>query len=89
MVSHVPHPHAMHAIAKGRHSFPFLAGLVVLIGIAAIEWQLALAFATVGYACWALVLGVVRAFSRSRHAEEHGDGDGSDGFELPSDPRNN
>ena len=89
MVSHVPHPHAMHAIAKGRHSFPFLAGLVVLIGIAAIEWQLALAFATVGYACWALVLGVVRAFSRSRHAEEHGAGDGSDGFELPSDPRNN
>lgn len=85
MVSHVPHPHAMHAIAKGRHSFPFLAALVVLIGIAAVEWQLALAVATVGYAIWALTLGVLRLLRRGRMDSD----DGDDAVEVPADPRNN
>ena len=79
----------MHAIAKGRHSFPFLAGLVVLIGVAAIEWQLALAAVTVGYAIWALALGAIRMMARGRMEERRDDGDDAEPFDAPSDPRNN
>ena len=64
MVSRVPYPHAMHWILRKRHSLPFLAGLVVLIVIAAVEWQLALAACTLGYVVAGVVLGVWRAIFR-------------------------
>jgi CDP-diacylglycerol---serine O-phosphatidyltransferase len=64
MVSRVPYPHAVSYVFKGRHSMPFLAALVVIITIAAIEWQLALVACTLGYVVWGLVLGAYRVVLR-------------------------
>ncbi|MEQ1634577.1 MAG: phosphatidylcholine/phosphatidylserine synthase [Planctomycetota bacterium] len=90
MVSRVPYPHAVHAIVKKRHSFPFLAGLVVLIGIAAVEWQLAMVVVTCGYALWGIGLGLYRLMTRGSLDRNRDDGDsGEDEYESPSDPRNN
>jgi CDP-diacylglycerol--serine O-phosphatidyltransferase len=73
MVSRVPYPHALHTLLKGRHSMPFLAATVVLIIVAAIEWQLALAVCTLGYVAWGLLLGLYRVLAR-----RGGDGDDDD-----------
>jgi CDP-diacylglycerol--serine O-phosphatidyltransferase len=94
MVSRVPYPHAMHVIVRRRHSFPFLAGLVVLIGIAAIEWQFALAIVTIGYVCWGLVLGLYRLLTTGRvdvrDDDGNGDGDVEARGEAPRiDPQRN
>lgn len=89
MVSRVPYPHAVHQIVKQRHSFPFLAGLVVLIGIAAIEWQLAMVVVTVGYALWGIGLGLYRLVTRGALEGRGDDGDGPDELDAPADPRNN
>ena len=82
MVSRVPYPHAVHAIVKQRHSFPFLAGLVVMIVVAAVEWQLALAVVTLGYVGWGLLLGLYRLITSGRmdvrRDEDDGDGDPGD-----------
>ncbi len=84
MVSRVPYPHAVSAIVRKRHSFPFLAGLVVLIVIAAIEWQLALAVVTIGYVLSGLLLGLYRTVTRGRMDGPDGDADdGDDSSELP------
>jgi CDP-diacylglycerol---serine O-phosphatidyltransferase len=72
MVSRVPFPHALHALMKGRHSMPFLAGVVLLVILAALEWQLALAFGTLGYVVWGLMSYVLRLVLR------RGDGDDGD-----------
>lgn len=70
MVSRVPYPHAMSAILRGRHSMPFLAGLVVLIIVAAVEWQFALAACTIGYVVWGLLVGVFRFVTRHRDDDD-------------------
>jgi phosphatidylserine synthase len=94
MVSRVPYPHAIHAIVKQRHSFPFLAALVVLIGIAAIEWQVALVIVTLGYVAWGLLLGCYRMVTtgriedRSDDGGSGGDGDVDVGVQ-PIDPKRN
>ncbi|MCA8953313.1 MAG: CDP-alcohol phosphatidyltransferase family protein [Planctomycetes bacterium] len=77
MVSRVPFPHALQAIVQKRHSIPFLAALVVLIVIAALEWQFALAAVTVGYIAWGLGLGAVRFALRSRDGRDDDDDDGN------------
>lgn len=82
MVSRVPFPHAMHWILKKRHSLPFLAGLVVLIIIAALEWQFALAACTLGYVASGLLLGLWRALFRRRGAGGDDDGD-DEGDDVP------
>lgn len=64
MVSRIPYPHALHTILKGRHSMPVLAATVVVIIVAAIEWQLALAAATLGYVVWGLLLALYRVVLR-------------------------
>ncbi len=64
MVSRVPYPHALHTLLKGRHSVPVLAATVVLIIVAAIEWQLAIAVCTLGYVAWGLLLGLYRLIVR-------------------------
>src|SRR5262249_20081777 len=69
MVSRVPYPPALSAILKKRHTFPFLAGLVVLIGIAAVEWEFALVVVTLGYVLWGLLLGCYRLLTRGRADE--------------------
>jgi CDP-diacylglycerol--serine O-phosphatidyltransferase len=89
MVSRVPYPHAVHAIVKQRHSFPFLAGLVVLIGIAAVEWQLALVVVTVGYVLWGIALGVYRLLTTGRMDSGSRDDDGGDDAEPPLEPTRN
>lgn len=66
MVSRVPYPHFAYAVLRRRHSFPFLATLVVLIGLAAVEWQLTLLLLTVGYVLTGVVLGVVRLVTTGR-----------------------
>lgn len=81
MISRVPYPHAVFALAKGRHSMPFLVGAVVVVAIAAVEWQLAMVTLTSGYVIWGMALGTWRAaFGRGRREEEDDgeDGDGSD-----------
>jgi CDP-diacylglycerol---serine O-phosphatidyltransferase len=80
MVSRVPYPHAMSAILRGRHSMPFLAALVVLIIIAAVEWQFALAACTLGYVLWGMLLGLFRFVTR-----QHDDDDFDD--ETPARPQ--
>jgi CDP-diacylglycerol---serine O-phosphatidyltransferase len=86
MVSRVPYPHAVHAIVRQRHSFPFLAGLVVLIGVAAVEWQLALAVVSVGYVLWGLVLGLYRLLTTGtmdrRPPDDDDDDDEDDGGDI-------
>jgi CDP-diacylglycerol--serine O-phosphatidyltransferase len=84
MVSRVPYPHAVHAIVKQRHTFPFLAGLVVLIGIAAVEWQLALVVVTVGYVIWGLVLGTYRLLTTGRMDSGSRDDDAGGGDDEPT-----
>ena len=79
MVSGVPYPHAVSAIVKKRHSFPFLAGLVVLIVIAAIEWQIALVVVTIGYVLMGMGLAVYRAVRRRRGFSDPVGGGGDDG----------
>lgn len=73
MVSRVPYPHAVYAIVRGRHSFPFLASLVVLIGVAAVEWQLALVVVTLAYVLWGLLLGIYRLLTTGRLERQGGD----------------
>lgn len=61
MISSVPYPHGVYALAKGRHSLPFLVGAVLVVAVAAIEWQLALSVLTAGYVMWGVLLGLFRA----------------------------
>ncbi len=70
MVSRVPYPHALHALTKGKNSLPVLAALVVLIIVAALEWQLALAVSTFGYVVSGLVIGTVRLLLRRRDDDD-------------------
>lgn len=66
MVSRVPYPHLVAAVVRGRHSFPFLATLVVLVFLAAIEWQFALAALSISYVVLGPVIGVWRLVTRGR-----------------------
>ncbi|MBL9079020.1 MAG: CDP-diacylglycerol--serine O-phosphatidyltransferase [Planctomycetes bacterium] len=70
MVSRVPYPHAMSAILRGRHSMPFLAGLVVVIVIAAVEWQFAMVVCTLGYVVWGMLVGLYRVVTRHRDDDD-------------------
>lgn len=78
MVSRIPFPHAFSALLRGRHSLPFLAVLVVVLIVAAVEWQLALAVCTLGYVVWGLGLGAYRLLLRRRD-----DDDDDDGVDVP------
>ena len=85
MVSRVPYPHALHTILKGRHSMPFLAALVVMIIVAAVEWQLALVVCTTGYVAWGLLMWVGRLVIRRRDDDDEDDGEPEPGARtLPS-----
>lgn len=88
MVSRVPYPHALHALLKGRHSLPFLVGVVAFIIVAAVEWQLALAVCTLGYVAWGLVLGIYRVVMRRRDDDEDDDGEAIDAGVRPGPSRN-
>jgi CDP-diacylglycerol--serine O-phosphatidyltransferase len=83
MVSRVPYPHAMHYLLRKRHSMPFLAGLVLVLIVGAIEWQMALAAVTVGYVTIGTAVGLVRMVLNRERDEDLDDGDG----ELPQRPQ--
>jgi CDP-diacylglycerol--serine O-phosphatidyltransferase len=84
MISQVPYPHAVFALAKGRHSMPFLAGAVMVVAIAAIEWQLAMVALTTGYVVWGMVLGTFRA-AVGRRSDDDGDDDMDGDLEVDAD----
>ncbi|MCR9246712.1 MAG: CDP-alcohol phosphatidyltransferase family protein [bacterium] len=79
MVSPVRFPHALHTIMQKRHSMPFLAGLVVLIVVAALEWQFALAVVTGGYVLYGVGLAGWRLLTRRSFDGEGDDDGGEDG----------
>ncbi|MEZ5965671.1 MAG: CDP-alcohol phosphatidyltransferase family protein [Planctomycetota bacterium] len=64
MVSRFPFPHLVNSVFRRGHSFPYLASLVVLVVVAAVEWQFALLAITVAYVIGGLVLGVYRLVRR-------------------------
>jgi CDP-diacylglycerol--serine O-phosphatidyltransferase len=64
MVSRFPFPHMVATLVRGRHSFPFLATLVVLVFAAAIEWQFALLCLSLAYVMWGILLGLFRLLTR-------------------------
>ena len=66
MVSKVPFPHVFYLLVQRRHSFPFLATLVVTIGLVLVEWQLAFVLWTVGYVLFGLGLAIYRYATRGR-----------------------
>ncbi|MFT4840853.1 MAG: CDP-diacylglycerol--serine O-phosphatidyltransferase [Planctomycetota bacterium] len=71
MISNVPYPHFVIALAKGRHSMSFLVGAVVVVAIAAVEWQLAMITLTTGYVLWGMALGSYRAvFARGKRDDD-------------------
>ena len=78
MISRVPYPHAIFALIKGRHSMPFLVAAVVVVAIAAVEWQLALVALTSGYVIWGMALGIFRALFRRGPRDDDEDGDEAD-----------
>lgn len=86
MISSVPYPHAVFALAKGRHSLPFLVGTVVLVAIAALEWQLALVAVTLGYVVWGMLLGIYRALFRRGPRDPDDDIDVDEDYDLSARP---
>jgi len=70
MVSRIPFPHAFSALLRGRHSLPFLAVLAVMLIVAAVEWQLALATCVLGYLAWGLCLGLWRFVTQKRDDDD-------------------
>lgn len=84
MVSRFPFPHLIATLTAGRHSFPFLATLVVLVGLAAIEWQVTLAALTVLYVAYGLGLGAVRLLTTGRFQRASAGAD-DDGGEADDD----
>lgn len=64
MVSRFPYPHLVNSILRRGHSFPFLASLVVVVVVAAIEWQFALLVLTLFYVATGPVIGVYRLVTR-------------------------
>lgn len=66
MISKLPFPHMFYILMRQRHSFPFLATLVIVIGLAAVEWQLALLVLTFGYAVSGIGLGTYRLITTGR-----------------------
>ncbi len=74
MVSRIPYPHLVVSILRGRHSFPFLATLVVAVGLAALEWQFALFAAIVVYVFSGVLLGAYRLLTRGKASGPPGSG---------------
>ncbi len=64
MVSRVPYPHVFHAMVARRHSFPFLATLVVMLGLLAVEPQLALFALALSYVLFGIALGTYRLVTK-------------------------
>jgi phosphatidylserine synthase len=66
MVSRFPYPHLVVTFLRGRHSLPLLASVVILVGLAALEWQFALVVLTIGYVLVGIGLGLFRLITTGR-----------------------
>lgn len=87
MVSKVPFPHMFYTLVQRRHSFPFLATLVVLIGLLLVEWQLAFVLATSTYVLYGIALGVYRYVTRrSFGPPDEGEPEPIDAFDQVGQP---
>ncbi len=86
MVSRVPFPHALSALMQKRRSLPMVAALLVLFVVAAVEWQLALAFCSLGYVVFGVLLALFRLVVRRRLDD---DDDGDTDFPARSLPSRN
>ncbi len=75
MVSKVPYPHAAYALLRQRHSFPFLATLVVVIGLGAVEWQFTLFAIMTLYVLSGVFLAMWRLVTTGRIDRPSGDDD--------------
>ncbi len=78
MISNVPFPHLFYTLVRRRHSFPFLATLVVMIGLVAVEWQLGFVLATTAYILVGLAIGAYRLVTRGRLDDDEDEGGSGD-----------
>lgn len=81
MVSRVPYPHVFYAMLRRRHSFPFLVTVVVILGLLAIEPQLALLTLTLSYVVYGIGLGFFRLVTTGSMDPPDAEADGTG--ELP------
>jgi CDP-diacylglycerol--serine O-phosphatidyltransferase len=87
MVSKVPFPHMFYTLVQRRHSFPFLAGLVVMIGLVLVEWQLAFVGATLAYVLYGIGLGLYRMVRHRRLGPpDEGDAEPIDAIDRLAEP---
>lgn len=66
MVSRVPYPHLVVTMLKRGHSFPFLASLVVLLALIALEWEVGLLALITIYVLMGFGLGLFRIVTTGR-----------------------
>ncbi|HUN80949.1 MAG TPA: CDP-alcohol phosphatidyltransferase family protein [Phycisphaerae bacterium] len=64
MVSRIPYPHMINTILRGKRSFRQVVAISILLLVALIQFQLAIAFAAAGYA---LSGPLARLIARTRH----------------------
>lgn len=78
MVSRVPYPHLVVTMLKKGHSFPFLASLVVLVALIALEWEVGLLVLISIYVLLGLGLGLFRIVTTGRLERRPSDADPDD-----------
>jgi len=66
MVSRVPYPHLVVTMLKRGHSFPFLASLVLLVAVVAMEWEVGLLILISVYVLLGIGLGLWRLLTTGR-----------------------
>jgi phosphatidylserine synthase len=66
MVSRFPYPHVVVSMLHGKHSFPFLASVVVLVSLLALEWEIGLLVLVSIYVLWGLGIGGYRLLTIGR-----------------------
>lgn len=66
MVSRFPYPHLVVALLRKGHSFPFLATVVVMVPLIALEWEFGLLLLISVYLMIGLLLGMLRFVTTGR-----------------------
>ena len=66
MVSRLPYPHVVVSLLRSGHSFPFLASLVVLVALLALEWEIGLLVLVACYILSGVVIGAYRLITSGR-----------------------
>ena len=79
MVSRVPYPHLVVTMLKRGHSFPFLASLVVLLALIALEWEVGFLALISLYVLMGFGLALFRIVTTGRMDRRSPDQDPGDG----------